>query len=69
MVNASQVPLETLRSMSTAGLVETCLTYPLLSTILAHNDLQTGFQAVAGSFNGFQELLKRPDAGREVFKV
>jgi len=69
MVDASQVPLEMLRSMSTAGLVETCLNYPLLSTMLAHNDLQTGFQAVASSFNEFQELLKRPDAGREVFKV
>lgn len=69
MVDASQVPLETLRTMSTEGLVKTCLDYPLLFDILACNNLQTGFEAVAGSFNGFQELLKRPDAGREVFKV
>ena len=69
MVDASQIPADTLSRMSTEGLVATCLSYPLLSTILAHNDLQTGFSAVTANFNGLQELLNRPDAGREIFKI
>jgi hypothetical protein len=69
MVDASQVPAEVLQRMSTEGLVETCLSYPLLFDIFAANNLQIGFQAVASSFNGLQELLRRPDAGRVLFKV
>lgn len=34
-----------------------------------NNDLQTGTKAVIAEFNGFKELLQRPDAGAEVMKV
>jgi hypothetical protein len=69
MMDATQIPLETLAKMNTEALVSTCLSYPLLSTVLAYNDIQTGFQAVTANFNGLQELLKRPDAGKAVLKV
>jgi hypothetical protein len=69
MIDACQIPAITLQSMSTAGLVRTCLDYPLLSTIFAYNDLQSGFNALKQNFNGFQELLIRKDAGKEIIKV
>lgn len=69
MVKASQIPTEVLTHISTPGLVATCLSYPILPRIMAYNDLQTGFVAVAGNFNGLQELLKRPDAGQELLRV
>ncbi|UOQ71340.1 hypothetical protein [Hymenobacter cellulosilyticus] len=69
MLDATQIPAETLRTMSTKGLVTTCLNYPMLPSMHAYGSLQEGFQAVASNFNGLQELLRRPDAGREIFKI
>lgn len=47
----------------------TCLNYPVLPDVLLANSLQAGFAGVAANFNGLQELLRRPDAGRELYKV
>lgn len=69
MVDACQVPENVLQSMNTAALVQTCLNYPLLSQLSAYNNLQTGIGAVIAGFNGFKELLQRPDAGAEIMKV
>jgi hypothetical protein len=66
MLVATQVPESVLGKMSTAGLVETALDYPLLGDMMAFNSPQQGFDAVAGRFNGLQELLKRKDAGAEL---
>ena len=63
MLRATQLPARVLASMSTAGLVETVLNYPLYNDMLAFNDLQYGFDTVASRFNGLKTLLKRPDAG------
>ncbi len=64
-----QIPNDLLKSMKTSDLVATCLKYPLISTIFAHNDYQMGFDALSRKFNGFQELLTRKDAGKELVKV
>ncbi|MDY6912472.1 MAG: hypothetical protein SVM79_08965 [Chloroflexota bacterium] len=66
MVKACQVPELTLEEMSTAGLVETILNYPLRIDAFAYNDPQTGFDAVKSQFNGIQELLTREDAATEL---
>lgn len=63
MLKVCQIPEETLRRMSTEGLVETVLNYPLYGDMLAYFDLQEGFDSVARSFSGLSELLKRKDAG------
>jgi len=63
MLQACQVPENLLRRMSTKGLVETVLNYPLYGDMLAYLDLQEGFDNVAANFNGLSELLKRSDAG------
>lgn len=58
-----QVPDTVLKRISTVGLVETCLDYPLLSTMSAHTSLQRGTVAVLANFNGFNELRRRPESG------
>lgn len=66
MLEACQVPESILKTMSTEGLVETVLSYPLSIDAFAYNDLQTGFDAVASQFNGIPELLSREDAATEL---
>ena len=63
MLKACQIPESTLRTMSTEGLVETVLNYPLYNDVLAYNSPQQGFDALSSEFNGIRELLNRKDAG------
>jgi hypothetical protein len=66
MLRATQIPQEVLDRMSTGGLIETVLNYPLLGDFLAYDNLQHGFDQVTLYFNGLQSLLSREDAGREL---
>lgn len=68
MILICQIPLPVLNNINTADLVETVLNYPLFLDMLAYNDIQTGFNEVAGDFNGLTELLNRQDAGIELLK-
>lgn len=64
MLNACQIPGAILDGMSTPGLVETVLNYPLFwVTVLAQDDIQRGFNVMSKRFNGAAELLRRKDAG------
>lgn len=67
-INDCQIPSIMLKSMSTEGLVETCLTFPFYMDIFAFNNLQEGFQKISSRFNGFEELFKRNDAGIIILK-
>ena len=60
-INCLQIPDACLKILSTKGLLETCLEFPYLSDIFFYNDYQTGFNALVHEFNGYSELLKRPD--------
>ena len=67
MLKACQIPEPILQKMSTAGLIETVLNYPLyMLTILAYDSMQQGFNVMAKRFNGIAELLERKDAGAEL---
>ena len=67
MQKACQIQESLLRIMSTAGLIETVLNYPLYWDIMASNSgLQKGFNRMAARFNGVQELLMRKDAGTQL---
>ena len=66
MVAVTQIPVETLSTISTHGLAMTVLDYPLLADIWAFDSVQQGFSIVTNNFNGLQELLVREDAGREL---
>jgi hypothetical protein len=63
MLNACQIPETTLNRMSTAGLVETVLNYPLFGDAWAWNYPQEGFDSVSSGFNGIPALFDRKDAG------
>lgn len=63
MLEATQIPKGVLEKMTTHGMVETVLNYPLYLDMLAYDDPQAGFQRVAERFNGLKALLERPDAG------
>ena len=62
-VKACQIPESVLKTMSTAGLVETVLTYPHYGDMRAYDTLQKGFGYMSSRFNGFQELFTRKDSG------
>lgn len=63
MVAVCQVPATTLASISTEGLISTCLDYPLLPDMLFVDFvLQRGARGVMSRFNGFGELQQRPSA-------
>ncbi len=66
MITACQIPENILKNISTAGLIETVLNYPLMVDRLAYNNPQEGFNQVASQFNGLHTLLDRRDAGREL---
>ena len=66
MLKACQIPVSILDDISTAGLVETVLNYPLLLDMIAYSSVQQGFDQVATQFNGLSELLNREDAGVEL---
>jgi len=63
MLKACQIPEELLHRMSTTGLVETVLNYPLSADWLAYDSFEIGIEHVREQFNGLSELLSRNDAG------
>lgn len=65
MLDACQIPTDTLSKMSTEGLIQTCIDFPLLGDLL----LNIGVNVPAAlknkmlTFSGLIELSKRQDAG------
>ncbi|WP_291861253.1 hypothetical protein [Marinilabilia sp.] len=59
MVQACQIPNSKLKSISTEGLLETLLTYPLILDYGAFNFGQDGFERIKSENNGFEELYGR----------
>jgi len=57
-VEVLQIPDEVLVKMSTEGLLETCLEYPFLLSILHGDNCQHGFDGLMKQFNGFRELFR-----------
>ena len=66
MLEACMVPEDLLATMSTEGLIKTCMDYPLKNDLGNYNDFQKGFECVTGGFNGLQELLKKKDASAKL---
>ena len=60
-ISILQIPENQLSSISTEGLLETCLEFPYLIEIYFYNDFQKGFDVLSKIFNGYRELLKRRD--------
>lgn len=66
MAEVLQIPDTILKKLSTKALVSTCMNFPMFMDLYFFNDIQTGVNSLKQSFNGFAELLKRPDAGKEL---
>ena len=60
-VASLQLPADTLQSISTARLLETCLYYPFNIDIFALDDQIYSFNRVKEQFNGYTELYQRTD--------
>lgn len=69
MVEACQIPSDTLTNLSTVRLAELCVNYPLLGDLLIANNYQEGFDNIVNVFDGFQELFKRKDAGLALLNI
>ncbi|MFT3950214.1 MAG: hypothetical protein QM763_24830 [Agriterribacter sp.] len=67
-LNSCQIPENTLHSMSTEGLIQSWLNFPLANEILAANSLQKGTEFFIDNFSGLQELCKRNDAGLKLYE-
>jgi hypothetical protein len=57
----SQIPLKVLNDLTTEALAVSCLNYPMLGIINAHNSQQAGFEFLKEKFYGFDSLLNRKD--------
>ena len=68
-VASLQLPADTLQSISTARLLETCLYYPFNIDIFALDDQIHSFNRVKEQFNGYAELYRRADFVQELIDL
>ena len=64
-VEVCQIPEKKLKTISTEGLLETLLNYPLISDYLFFEHIQNGFNRIKTENNGFSELYSR----KNIFEV
>lgn len=62
------IPEDIVGEITTEELVKTCPAYPEWRLINAYSNRRIGLANVIGLFNGFHELFKRNDAGKELIK-
>lgn len=67
MIDACQIPQDTLDRISTQKLFLSIVTYPLLGDIFFFNNMQLGFDELKTNFSGMREFLKRKDIASIVF--
>lgn len=65
MVEVCQLPSKKIKSISTEGLLETLLNYPLILDYIFFENMQNGFSRIKSENIGFAELYNRKD----IFKV
>ena len=66
MVEICQIPEDVILKLTAKDLAIICLDYPLFGTMTAFNNMQQGFEQVSTEFNGFKELYKNKDSGKEL---
>lgn len=65
-LEACALPREVLETISTRGLLQTCLDFPFAPDMAFHGTLKRGLDRVVTDFNGLRELLRRKDAAAEL---
>jgi hypothetical protein len=68
MYKAISISEDVLEKLDTETLVQVCLNYPALPTLLLFNSPQDGFDNLYQHFNGIRELFARKDAGKFLLK-
>ena len=68
-VASLQLPADTLQSISTARLLETCLYYPFSTDIFAFDDYIFSFKKIKEKFNGYAELYQRADFVQQLINL
>ena len=58
-VDVCQIPEKKLETISTEGLLETLLNYPLILDYIFFDNMQNGFNRIKNENNGFSELYSR----------
>lgn len=67
-LQACQIPDSVLATISTDGLIQSWLDFPLANEILSVNSLQKGIEYFMVDFSGLKELCKRKDTGDKLFE-
>ena len=68
-VEMLQIPVDTLKNISTQRLLETCLYYPFNIDIFLCDNQSEGFYKVRNQFNGYVELFQRDDFIQELITL
>jgi len=68
MVDACQIPTNTLSKMSTQAIVQAIWEYPLLPEVTHRFEYQFDFEGMFSENNAYMELVKRTDAGTALFE-
>lgn len=68
-VASLQLPVDSLQSISTERLLETCLYYPFNIDIFAFDDQIASFGRVKEQFNGYAELYQRADFVQQLMNL
>ena len=68
-VASLQLPADTLHSISTVRLLETCLYYPFNIDTFAFDDQISSFGRVKNQFNGYAELYQRTDFVQQLMNL
>ena len=61
MLEACEIPKDTLEAMSTKSLLLACLEYPLAGDALCYDNVYAGFESVMNNSNALTELFSRSD--------
>lgn len=61
MLEACEIPKDTLEAMSTKSLLLACLEYPLAGDALCYDNVYAGFESVMNNSNALTELFSRAD--------
>lgn len=69
MFRVCQIPIDTLKHMTTLAIIKTCINHPLAFLYTAYNNELDGLDIIVNNSNAFQELLTRDNATFELINL
>ena len=68
-IKVCQIPEDTLKKLTPSDLLQTCINYPLISDMLAYDNLYEGSKRVIRNFNGLSEFLIRKNSYNALIRL